>query len=231
MAFERMLASKPRYRSRFALGALSLAAHAAAFGGLTIRSYWSVEEVAPPAIRIEFTRAFAAPLPPPDDRKPKPRPRPAGRASGSRNLAAMSPAAPETSDTPPVAHETVSRPPASTQGADDGLRGDAPSATGDGHDAPASVVPPAIASARCRSCAPPTLPAPLLHMGGERSMLAKICVGLDGAVRTVTILRGIDPSADPRIVATLHGWRFEPYAIEGRPVPFCYVAHLRFVIE
>jgi hypothetical protein len=37
----------------------------------------------------------------------------------------------------------------------------------------------------------------------------------------VKILRGADPTVDPLIVAAIQRWRYHPYTVDGRPVPFC----------
>jgi hypothetical protein len=40
-------------------------------------------------------------------------------------------------------------------------------------------------------------------------------------VESVKILRGADPILDPIIAETLQRWRYHPYTVNGRPVPFC----------
>jgi hypothetical protein len=37
----------------------------------------------------------------------------------------------------------------------------------------------------------------------------------------VKIVKGADPVLDPIITDTLHRWRYKPYTVNGRPVPFC----------
>jgi hypothetical protein len=40
-------------------------------------------------------------------------------------------------------------------------------------------------------------------------------------VEKVTVIKGADPAVDPAIVEAVRGWRYYPYALDGRPVPFC----------
>ena len=59
--------------------------------------------------------------------------------------------------------------------------------------------------------------------------LVRICVDRDGRVTSVKILKGADPAVDPNIVAVLSTWRYRPYTLDGRPVPFC--SNVRYEIS
>lgn len=67
-----------------------------------------------------------------------------------------------------------------------------------------------------------TLPPPLVRTGMTFSAVVRICVSAQGTVSEVKLLRGADPAIDPQIPAVLGRWRYRPYTIDGRPVPFCY---------
>jgi outer membrane biosynthesis protein TonB len=56
----------------------------------------------------------------------------------------------------------------------------------------------------------------------------RICVDADGHVSSTKILSGIGGAADDGVSATVARWRFAPYAVQGRPVPFCYVSRFVF---
>ena len=65
------------------------------------------------------------------------------------------------------------------------------------------------------------LPPALNRAGMRLWVLAKLCVRSDGQVERVSLLRGADPTLDPLVIATLQTWRYRPYSVNGRPVPFC----------
>lgn len=88
-------------------------------------------------------------------------------------------------------------------------------------------VPPQVASKQCVSCPLPHLPPPVMRMGPQ-AMLLKICADASGAVTNVRILRGIGDTVDAPVVETIQSWRYDPYRVDGRAVPFCYVARFVF---
>jgi hypothetical protein len=69
----------------------------------------------------------------------------------------------------------------------------------------------------------PSLPPELRVRGAHYWALYKICVDSAGDVSTVTPIRKPDDDAvDHRWQAMIHHWRYRPYTIDGRPVPFCH---------
>jgi hypothetical protein len=67
----------------------------------------------------------------------------------------------------------------------------------------------------------PQLPPAVMRSGMVMWVVAKLCAGADGQVQQVQIIRGVDPALDPMIAAALRTWRYRPWAVDGRPVPFC----------
>jgi protein TonB len=65
------------------------------------------------------------------------------------------------------------------------------------------------------------MPAALARAGMSLWAMVKVCVRPDGRVGDVTMLKGADPTLDPSIVAAIRTWRYHPYTVDGRPVPFC----------
>ncbi|HEX4457362.1 MAG TPA: hypothetical protein VIA18_05305, partial [Polyangia bacterium] len=102
------------------------------------------------------------------------------------------------------------------------------------NDAPAPAVASApapaayqIATERIAGADPHLPDAVKRRLSGkpEQSFSARICVGTDGAVADVTVLRGI-AGADDSLVATLREWKYAP-----QPIPVCFVAQLVFSVE
>jgi hypothetical protein len=57
--------------------------------------------------------------------------------------------------------------------------------------------------------------------------LFKICVTEDGAVKDVKCIKSADPLVDADWAALIKNqWKYKPYSINGRPVPFCYTLRL-----
>jgi hypothetical protein len=67
-----------------------------------------------------------------------------------------------------------------------------------------------------------TLPPTLNRPGVRLWALIKICVSKEGNVTDVKLVKGMDPSADPLLREKAMNWKYRPYTIDGRPVPFCY---------
>ena len=60
--------------------------------------------------------------------------------------------------------------------------------------------------------------------------MVKICVNADGSVKDVKLIKSADPTLDPEIMGKIQStWRYKPYTVDGRPVPFCYA--LRYEIS
>jgi TonB family protein len=67
-----------------------------------------------------------------------------------------------------------------------------------------------------------------MRFGTVQNVMMRICVDADGHVTSTKILSGIGGAADDGVAATVAQWRFAPYAVQGRPVPFCYVSRFVF---
>ena len=66
--------------------------------------------------------------------------------------------------------------------------------------------------------------------GVEGTVAAKICVTSQGGVSTVTLLRGL-PLLDETVLNAVRGWRYKPFTVGERAMPFCYVANFEFHLQ
>jgi hypothetical protein len=89
-------------------------------------------------------------------------------------------------------------------------------------------VPLEVAEKRCVSCPPPQLPPAYARLGMDQQMVVKTCVGVNGEVTSVDVLRGFDSKVSERVTETVRGWRLTPYSLDGHPVPFCYPTRFIF---
>jgi outer membrane biosynthesis protein TonB len=69
-------------------------------------------------------------------------------------------------------------------------------------------------------------PAELNRAGNRLWGMLAICADESGAVTSVKTIKSAHPDFDPEIVAKIKTWRYHPYVVNGKPVPFCY--NLRF---
>jgi protein TonB len=96
---------------------------------------------------------------------------------------------------------------------------------------PAPLYPPQIGTQQKLSGPKPDFPSYLARAGARYLVLAKICVGVSGAVDSVTLLKRAQSTLDDNVVKTVKGWRFRPMTANNTPVPFCYVGQFDFKSE
>jgi outer membrane biosynthesis protein TonB len=78
------------------------------------------------------------------------------------------------------------------------------------------------------SGAEPDFPAFLRRSGANYLVLAKICVGVSGAVDSVALQKRAEPTLDNNVAVAVKAWRFRPMTANGTPVPFCYFGRFEF---
>ena len=73
----------------------------------------------------------------------------------------------------------------------------------------------------------------MLHDGHSRvTAVFKVCVGVGGAVDGVTQLKSSGYAGyDQQLTAAMRGWVYQPYEIDGRPVPACGAVTFSYEIE
>lgn len=240
-----------RRRRRITYG-VSLAVHGALLAVGVVYSFWHVEELSPPRIKVTFLSAAPPPPPPPP---------PAGGGGAARKkpqvktktVATKTPELvqprevktepkpePEEKPTPEpgekgepggVAGGVAGGTPGGTVG---GTLGGKPGGTvggtlgGTGTAAPAKFLPPHMGAGQKASGDEPPFPALLRRPGVVYRVLAKICVGTDGTVEKVTIMKGADSLLDQGVVSTVKTWRYRPLMANATAVPFCYPATFEF---
>jgi hypothetical protein len=212
---------------------VSVLVHFLVLTAVLVRGMWGVEEVMAPSVLITFWQALPVPAPPLFE--------PTG---GKRHEAARSEPRSQRSITrprPPTALPVAIVPATEKSagvetdgpigpGRDTG-HGDCPEASAgctDGEPAPIVVLPPRVGEKSCVSCTLPRLPPAYLRFGTVQKIMMRICVDADGHVASTKILSGLGGAADDGVAATVAQWRFAPYAVQGRPVPFCYVSNFVF---
>jgi hypothetical protein len=198
--------------------AVSLALHGALLLIGVAASFWHVEELTPPAVPITFGIFSPPPPPPPPLGSRK------STTARTRTRAALeqpSPTRPTEAPTTAPTTEADEGPPSTASGDPNGI----PGGIGD-TEAPPRFIPPTVARGQLAidPQAEPyrvRLPPAMATAGMTVWALVKICARTDGTVSEVKILKSADPTLDPTIVAVLSTWRYQPYTLDGRPVPFC----------
>jgi hypothetical protein len=255
MAFEAFLTQKQDHarptRWRRATVVLSLGLHGALLVAAAVYSFWRVDEVTPPAVTVTFlSGARVAPPPPPPAPPPVQQEPPKPKATVARpqqpKIAALvQPRTPTNDKPPPPSEEPAAE--SDEHGAQEGAPGG--ELGGTGVAAVATVAPPPpppppkpveqqpvnlppgvgtgqritdINDPRFR----PSLPPTFSRAGAMFWGLFRICVGADGNVKDVKVVKSADPSVDADWSRVIRTWQYRPFTIENRPVPFCHVIRL-----
>lgn len=257
MAFEAFrTASKPRLSRRRRLTyAVSFAVHLLAISSGVAYSFWHIEELSPPTVRVTFMSATPPPPPPP------PPPSAGGGGPAKRKLVAkphpivptktpeiVQPREPQQKEPPKESPPQSDDHPAGEKGGViggtiggtvggtiggtiggkvGGVIGGSVGGTGAAPVAP-KLLPPNMGAGQKESGGDPPFPASLCRSGAIHRVLAKICVSPGGSVERVTIVKGADPLLDEGVVSTVKGWRYRPLLANSTPVPFCYPAMFEF---
>ncbi len=205
---------------------LSLALHGALLVVGVAASFWRVEEVSANVQIPVYMGAFTPPPPPPPPAgktRPTPRPR-------TRTAVLVQPRPTQVPTPVEPTHEEIEGPPG-----DPTDTGNDPNSIGPPGD-PCSVGPcdgpstrflaPHVAQAQLaidphadpyRVHLPPALASARISVWA----LVKICVKASGEVESASILESSEASLDATIVSVMRGWRYRPFTLDGRPVPFC----------
>jgi periplasmic protein TonB len=226
MAFESFLSQerqKPK-KGRRVTYTLSLFLHGALLFVGVIYSFWHVDELSPPNVAVTFMSATAPPPPPPPPPKKKsitkvkPHPTEIVQPRPSQIV--------QPKEVPKVEEEEP----------DDGVEGGVEGGVVGGviggmgtappPPPPPKFLPPNVAKGQLaidpqQDEYRAKLPPALSKAGMTLWAMVKLCVKQDGSVEDVKILKGADPTLDPSIVGALKRWRYRPYTVDGRPVPFC----------
>ena len=241
MAFEAILSPErtaPKGWRRITL-TFSVLLHAVALAVLLAHSIWQVEEMPMPAVEVSL--AMAAPPPPPPPPPPK-------RSSAKRTKPVESKpktivAPKETPQEEPEAAEEESE--EDEDGEDGGEEGGVIGGVVGGVVGGVAPPPPP------KSTGPKLLsqgtghkllainpnvrpykvnvPDELLDRGDVFQSQVFICVSAEGKVVSAKVTKTSTPTIDLQIPAVLGRWKYKPYLVDGRPIPFCYP--LRYTVK
>lgn len=250
MAFEafRAQSAAPARAGRKRLWyAVSIAFHGALIAAGVAYSFWHVEELSPPLLKVTFLSA--APPPPPAP------PPPAGGGAAPKKKPVVKPKVivqPKTEIVQPretpKKEEPKEEPRTQDVGEKGGVKGGVAGGTPGGTvggvpggtvgGTPGGVIgpaagapkflPPNMAKQQLISGPDPPFPPSLNHGGIVYRVLVKICVTTAGGVDKITLMKGADSLLDTNVLTTVKTWRFRPLLANNAPVPFCYPATFEF---
>jgi outer membrane biosynthesis protein TonB len=219
MAFETFLTvdkQKPK-KSRRLTFVISLAAHAVLLGVGVASSFASVEELSSKSGPVvTFLNLPTPPPPPAGPKREKVKPKTVAkvvRPTTNKIVAPTAPTKPETDDRDVGDDDNENEGPGEGPGVGTGPKTETiptlPPNVGKGFLA----IDPQLPQYRPRM--PPG------YAGRTVSALLRVCTDRNGNVVEVKVLKGYDPSVDAAFVSALRSWRYSPFKVDGRPVPFC----------
>jgi outer membrane biosynthesis protein TonB len=231
--------------------ALSIGFHGALLAAGIAYSFWHIEELSPPLLKVTFLSA--APPPPPAAGpaggggaaakkrpviKPKPIVQPPQeivqpRETPKKEQPQEEPKpTPKSDDSPKGSGKGVigGTPDGTPGGSANGRIGGALGGTGSGAPTGApKFLPASVGMAQKIAGGDPPFPPSLRRPGAVYHVLVKFCVTANGAVDKVTIVKSAESQLDGGIVDTLtKSWRFRPYMPNAMPVPFCTIYDFQF---
>jgi hypothetical protein len=210
---------------------LSLGLHGALLVGAVTYAAWRVDEVPPPSVFVTFAGGRALPPPPRPASPPAETARAKTRAEKAEPLrlaVAVQPQLHRWAEDRPAPEAEHTEPDREVAGGEPGAAEALPPPL---PEAQPVTVPLAVGSSqRITDIADPrfrpSLPGPLNRPGVMLWGLFRICVGVDGGVTGVRVLKTAAPEADADWTRVIRTWRYRPYAIDGRPTPFCHTIRL-----
>ncbi|SRR6266540_203965 len=251
-AFRTQAQSNPVSPRRKLIYTLSVGFHAALIAIGVVYSFWHIEELTPPLLKVTFLAAAPPPPPPPPPaggggpaRKPKVTVKPKSVVQ-PKVADIVQPREQPKKEPPP---EEKPKPDEGEKGEKGGVKGGVEGGTVGGTvggipggkvggvlgGTPggtgvtlAKFLPPNIGVGQKASGVDPPFPPSLRKQGAVLRVLAKICVTTAGAVDKVTIMKGVDPLLDDGVVSTVKTWRFRPYMANNLPIPFCFTNMFEF---
>jgi TonB family protein len=263
VAFESFRGQQERRsrRQRQASLALSIVFHGALVAAGVAHSYWHVDELAPPKLRVTFMSIPPSPPPPMprlvDGRGEArevapPASPPAGGHAAPKKVAieakVLEPVSPlpvedeyDDEDAKPSAtvfkHSIGEADSSEDHGVDGGTKRATHGGTAGGTSVAASAVlgpqsvSPRFGTLQKESGDMPPFPSSLMHDKLVYVVDTRICVSTTGAVYRLTIRKRSGTILDANVVDTVKKWRYRPLTVNKVPVPFCYPVRFEFRSE
>jgi hypothetical protein len=226
--------------------ALSIGVHGALIAVGIAYSFWHIDELSPPMLKVTFLSA--APPPPPAP------PPPAGGGAAKKKVTVKpkvvvqkpeivqpkeiqkkeepkdEPKPDDHGEKDGVKGGTIGGTPGGTIGATaGGIIGGTPGGT-IGATAPAApkFLPPNIGHSLWLSGDKGEMPFPLRRPGAVYRVLVKVCVTVSGTVDKATIMQPSDPLANEEALRVAKTFHFRPFLVNGTPAPVCYPHLIEF---
>ncbi|HEX3902174.1 MAG TPA: energy transducer TonB [Polyangia bacterium] len=249
MAFEAFRAeSQPRPRRGRLTAALSIGFHGALLAAGVAYSFWHVDELTPPSVKVTFLSAAPPPPPPPP---------PAGGGGAARKKVVIKPktltkptdivqpretpeekpkeSKPDPVDAPGerggvkggVIGGTIGGTVGGTiGGVIGGTKGGVVGGTVGGTGTARKFLPPG--STPPHAGPEPDFPVSLRRAGMAYAVRIKYCVAPGGSVDSVTLVKGADSLLDDNVLRAVKGWHFPPVLAGSTPIPWCTFALFNF---
>jgi protein TonB len=221
--------------------AASIALHAAVITAGIVYSFWHIEELSPPLLKLTFLSAAPPPPPPPPPagggatqrKRPTIKPRPVVQPKPDLVQPRETPKEEPKEEPKPQqqaeAGGTVGGKVGGTIGGTvGGTIGGTVGGTVGGTPGASKFLPPNMGAAQKISGADPPFPPAMRRPGAVYHVLVRIYVSAAGTVDKIVLMKGADRQLDDGVLSTVKSWRFRPYTANGMAIPFSYLATFEF---
>jgi periplasmic protein TonB len=237
MAFEAILSQQRAAPSRWRgiIWTFSVLLHAVALAFGVVHSIWQVDEMPMPAIEVTLSVAPPPPPPPPPPPKrssTKPKTKPVDKPK-------VITAPKETPKQEPEPAEEESK---EDEGEDQGVEGGVIGGIVGGIVGGTAPPPPKSTGPKLLSAKAGhsllainpqvrpykvNVPEEYVQRGDEYYATIQICVGANGSVQSVKILKPSISVIDLQIPKVIPLWKYRPYLVDGHATGFCYTMNYR----
>jgi periplasmic protein TonB len=90
-----------------------------------------------------------------------------------------------------------------------------------------SLLPPPVKTKHVQ----PSYPADARQQRIQGTVIVEAVIGTNGRIQETTVIQSVHPLLDNAAVEAIRQWEFEPFLLNGVPVPVIYTITVNFVLQ
>jgi protein TonB len=242
-----LLGMHRRSKARLVFVLVAIALHGVVLAGVAIGQYWTIDQLAEPAMVVSFVADLPQPPPPRGGPPPPPRSRAAQPTSSVDNATApvqpvaipdVIPAAPDALEIPSVGGVPDGVPNGAPDGVPNGVPGAARFGVPDGIDGAGGPPSATILHVRGDVVKPVVLARvePVYTEIARRAriqgvVIVETIIDTHGRVTDARIFKSLPMGLSESAVDAVRQWRFEPATLDGRAVSVYFTLTVKFELQ